>query len=384
MSQVNVLYLTINPNRVSTTVPTEGWFRHLRKEGLEPVLVSQENGSFHAWAGEQGIPAYHVPLPLPSKWRPIPFLSALWKLRRIVRRHRIELIHCNEQNCYPIGSYLARLTGLPIVVSVHFTMGRDFCSWTFGKRPPERMFFVSAGNLENCRPGVSGIVPEDRWRVLNNGLDLQHFQPDVTLRDQFRAQHGLGNNRVVGVACALRARKQLEHLVAAAEGLPEDVRVVIAGGPVPDEAGYSVKLLDEAWRRLGNRLVLTGHLTELRPFYNALDLFVNTSQEEACSISVLEAMACGCPVIGYASKSVDSQILPGGGEITQQDDIPALTTALKQWLDDPEQIARTRITARQRVESAFDMRQNCDLLWREYNAVLGTNTPESARKKVLA
>jgi L-malate glycosyltransferase len=263
-------------------------------------------------------------------------------------------------------------------------MARDFCSWAFGKRSPERMFFVSAGNLENCRPGVSGIVPEDCWRVLNNGLDLQHFRPDSGLRNQFRAEYGLGSDRVVGVACALRARKQLEHLVAAVERLPDDVRVVIAGGSVPDEAAYSIKLLDEVRHRLGNRLVLTGHLTELRPFYNALDLFVNTSQEEACSISVLEAMACGCPVIGYASRSVDSQILPGGGEITPQDDIPALTTALKQWLDDPERIARTRMTARQRVEAAFDMRQNCELLWREYDAVLGTIAPASDRKKVFA
>lgn len=119
--------------------------------------------------------------------------------------------------------------------------------------------------------------------------------------------------------------------------------------------------------------MLTGHLTELRPFYNALDLFVNTSQEEACSISVLEAMACGCPVVGYASKSVDSQILPGGGEITPQDDIPALAISLNAWLANPDRIVRTRITARQRVESEFDIRGNCRLLWQEYLAIQAPN-----------
>ena len=39
---MRVMYLTINPNRESTTVPTEGWFRVLGPKGLEPVVVSIE------------------------------------------------------------------------------------------------------------------------------------------------------------------------------------------------------------------------------------------------------------------------------------------------------------------------------------------------------
>ena len=51
----------MNPNRASTTVPTEGWFKALRPRGLEPILVSHLIGTFHAWALEQGIAAYRVP-----------------------------------------------------------------------------------------------------------------------------------------------------------------------------------------------------------------------------------------------------------------------------------------------------------------------------------
>lgn len=377
---MRVLYLTINPNRVSTTVPTEGWFRLLRTEGLEPVLVSHEIGDFHAWCGAQEIPAYHVPLPLPSKWNPLPFLSALWKLRQIVRRHRIQLIHCNEQNCYPIGSYLARLTGLPIVVSVHFTMPRDFCTWAFGARCPDRIFFVSAGNLENCRPGVAGIIPESRWRVLNNAIDLSRYVPDPELGRQFRRRHSLNGRRLIGVACALRERKQVEHLFAAAAMLANDVSVVVAGGPVPEEQDYAESLVAEGRRVLGDRLVYVGHLQDLRPFCNALYLFVNTSREEAFGIGVVEAMACGCPVIGYPSKAVDGVVLPGGGEITPQDDIAALAEALNRWLGDEELIARTRLSARKRVESMFDMRDNCQALWSEYQSIV--ETPQNAAATV--
>jgi glycosyltransferase involved in cell wall biosynthesis len=378
---MNVLYLTMNPNRVSTTVPTEGWFRILRDQGLSPVLVSNTTGAFHQWAIDQRIPAYHVPLPFPDKWRPWPFFSSLWQLARIVKRHRIELIHCNEQNIYPIGQYLARWTGLPVVVSIHFTMGRPFCQWAFGgKRQPDRIFFISPGNLAECRPGVDGVIDESRWRMLYNGLDLTHFTVDASRRDAFRRKHGLEQAVAIGVACALRERKQLEHLFALGQRIDDPrLRIVVAGGSVPDEREYADKLIQDAKSKLGERLIALGHLTELRDFYNGIDLFVNTSREEACSISVLEAMACGCPVVGYASKSVDGQILPGGGEITPQDDIPALATAVQSWITDGEKLAGGRAGARKRVEDAFDIRKLAYQLFDEYDSLIG-----SGRKQKVA
>lgn len=369
---MKVLYLTMNPNRQSTTVPTEGWFRLLRAKGLEPVLVSHEVGAFHQWAVEQGIPAYHVDLPEPNKWRPWRFLSSLWKLRGIAKGHNIELVHCNEQNVYPNGQYLARWLGLPAVVSIHFTMGRPYCEWAFGgKRVPSRIFFISPGNLEACRESVSGVIPESNWRMLYNGLDLTHFTPDSQRRNTFRKKYDLDGKVAIGVACALRERKQLQHLFELGKRLPDPrLRIVVAGGPVGDERQYAEDLIAKGRALLGERLIHVGHLDELRDFYNGLDLFINTSREEACSISVLESMACGCPIVGYPSKSVDGQILPGGGEMVPQDDIPALVTAVESWLGDAEKLASGRSGARRRVEDAFDIRKLSNQLFDEYESLL--------------
>jgi glycosyltransferase involved in cell wall biosynthesis len=378
---MKVLYLTMNPNRASTTVPTEGWCRFLRPKGLEPVLVSHDCGAFHAWATEQGIPALRILLPFPNKRNPLPFVRSLWQLRKVVRQHRVRLIHCNEQDIYPIGSYLSRLCRLPVVVSVHFTMERGFCEWAFGgRRAPDRIFFISPGNLQACRPGVEGVIPVDRWRLLPNGLDLELFRPEHERGRQFRAEYGLGDGPLIGVACALRKRKQLEHLFEAAVALPPNVGVIVAGGAVPGEREYAEAVIRAGKEKLGDRLIHVGHLSELRGLYNALDLFVNTSQEEACSISVLEAMACGCPVIGYPSRSVDGQVLPGGGEIVEQDSIDQLSNTLTRWLSDPRQISAGRLGARRRVEDAFDIRKLAEQLWSEYHTlVCGTPTPHRDR-----
>ena len=368
---MRVLYLTMNPNRQSTTVPTEGWFRELPAKGLEPVLASNEIGALHDWATAQGIPAFHVPMPVPTQFSKANLAKALWPLWRTVRRHRIQIIHSNEQDLYPVAQYLAKITGLPAVVSVHFTMDRGFCEWAFaGSRVPKRIFFVSAGSRDACRPGIDGIVPEDRWRVLPNGLDLTHFAPDAQRREEFRRAHGL-NGPAIGVACALRPRKQLEHLFEAAARLNvPGLKVLLAGAAVKGDEAYADALLRSAKTALGDRLVLLGHLDELRGLYNGLDLFVNTSEEEACSISVIESLACALPVVGYASKSVDGQILPHGGEIVPQNDVDALTAALQRWLTDPESLRGSRTGARRMAEECFDIRKLSLQLWDEYTRVL--------------
>jgi glycosyltransferase involved in cell wall biosynthesis len=366
---MRVLYLTMNPNRASTTVPTEGWFRELRPLGLEPVLASSETGAFHQWAQGEGIPAFHVPMPLPGQFSATSLLLPLWRLRRLVKKFRIQMIHSNEQDLYPVAQYLGKVCSLPVVVSVHFTMDRGFCEWAFaGSRNPALIFFVSAGSRDACRPGVEGVIPESKWRVLPNGLDLQHFVPDAERGRAFRDQYRLGPGPAIGVACALRPRKQLEHLFAAAANLDDvpDLRVVVAGAAVKGDEAYAADLLRSAQSRLGERLVAVGHLDELRGFYNALDVFVNTSQEEACSISVSESLACGCPVVAYPSKSVDGQILPDGGEVVEQDNVQHLTAVLQRWLADRSALAHRRSGARRTAEAYFDIRTLSRQLWNEY------------------
>jgi glycosyltransferase involved in cell wall biosynthesis len=364
----------MNPNRASTTVPTEGWFRLLPTKGLQPVLASTEKGAFFDWTQSQGITAYRVPMPVPSQFALSALIKPLWRLRRIVKRHHIQLIHSNEQDLYPVAQYLGKVCRLPVVVSVHFTMDRGFCEWAFaGTKNPRLIFFVSDGSRDACRPGVEGVIPETKWRVLPNGLDLGHFVPDGARGREFRRAQGVDDSALaVGVACALRPRKQLEHLFEAVGRLNvPGVRVLVAGAAVKGDEAYADALIHSARERLGDKLVALGHLDELRGFYNALDVFVNTSQEEACSISVSESLACGCPVVAYPSKSVDGQILPDGGEVVRQDDIDALAVTLQRWLASPEQLQERRIGARRTAERNFDIRGLSDRLWHEYNTVLG-------------
>ncbi len=369
---MKVLYLTNNGGRASTTVATKGWFRHLLPRGLQPVLASPILGEFSEWAAGMGVPAYRLSLPFPSKTKPFPFLYSLWQLNRIVRRHRVQLIHCNEQEIYPIGQYLARLCRLPVVVSVHCKVDRGFCEWAMGnRRQPNRVFFISRNSMRVCQEAFQQVVPECKWRLLHNGLEMDQYNPDVSLGQEFRRKWSLGSGPLIGVASALRPGKQLEHLFDAANRLPfPGMRVLVAGGEMPGEESYARNLLEYGRQLLGDRLLHLGWLKDLRGFLNALDLYVNTSKEEAFGISVLEALACGVPVVGYPSVSVQEVVLPGGGEIVEQDRFDQLVEALTRWLGNPLKLSDARIAARQRAEEGFDIRKLSDQLWHEYESLI--------------
>ena len=79
------------------------------------------------------------------------------------------------------------------------------------------------------------------------------------------------------------------------------------------------------------------------------------------------------PVVGYASKSVDGQILPDGGEIVEQDNIGELALALRRWLDNPEALQRKRNEARETAVQRFDIRKLSLYLWDEYERVVGSH-----------
>jgi glycosyltransferase involved in cell wall biosynthesis len=179
-----------------------------------------------------------------------------------------------------------------------------------------------------------------------------------------------GFDWAIGVACALRPRKQLEHLFEGFGLLSTPrVRLFVAGFAVKGDERYAADLIADAKRRFDERFIFLGSLDDLRPLTNGLDLFINTSQEESFGIAVLEAMATGCPVIGYDSKAVDEVVLPNGGQITPQDDVVLLSQAIDQWLQNPSRIESARALAVSQAQR-FDIRKLSGQLWDEYKAML--------------
>lgn len=137
-----------------------------------------------------------------------------------------------------------------------------------------------------------GVAP-DNIVPLRNGVDLERFQP--VDRAQARATLGLAPGRFTLLSVGLLDPRKAHDLIIRALPMLPDVDLLIAG------IGPERKNLEQLARELGvqARVKLLGAVpqTELKTYYNAADALVLASSREGWANVLLEAMACGTPVV---------------------------------------------------------------------------------------
>src|SRR5262249_51412891 len=108
---MRILYVTANSFLRSTTSSLNAILEQLRPRGLQPVMLFRERGPWQEHLAGEGIACYFNPLLMPDRWQPLRSLGHLYRLVRLVRRERIDLIHCNEHEHYPLLRHVGRWTG---------------------------------------------------------------------------------------------------------------------------------------------------------------------------------------------------------------------------------------------------------------------------------
>ncbi len=189
-------------------------------------------------------------------------------------------------------------------------------------------------------------VATERIRIVYNGVDTERFSPQQcrSHRETMRYRLGLSpdtlmvlvvahNFRLKGVATLLRAMRRLRTA-------GREVRLVIVGG----------KHID-SWRRYVARLGLSGQVTfagrvdDPLPYYAAADCYVHPTYYDPCSLVVLEAAACGLPLITSRYNGASEMFSDGEDVLLVNDpaDDAELASAMRILLDD---------SARQRLGKA--------------------------------
>jgi glycosyltransferase involved in cell wall biosynthesis len=167
--------------------------------------------------------------------------------------------------------------------------------------------------------------------IIPNGLDVRDFAPrDKRLsRDFFDLPP---DARIVLFAADSTAtvRKGFAYLVEALQGMTDvpDLLLVSVGGGEPKLAGVPHRHLG----RIKDDRVLS-------LAYSAADVYVIASLQESFGQTVTEAMACGTPVVGFASGGIVDMVRPGvTGLLAPTRDVAALREAVKAALSDPDRL----------------------------------------------
>ncbi|HZZ77368.1 MAG TPA: glycosyltransferase family 4 protein, partial [Gemmataceae bacterium] len=147
-------------------------------------------------------------------------------------------------------------------------------------------------------------IPPSQLHIVRSAIDPQRFieQDRLKCRAQCREDYGIGANEVVGLFAAMNYRlKGLEPLLHAVQRLmarpefaqnPPQFRLLVVGRP---EASAYQRLAQKLG--IGDHVRFVGYCKEMRNAYFAADFLVHPTFYDPCSLVVLEALACGLPII---------------------------------------------------------------------------------------
>jgi L-malate glycosyltransferase len=192
--------------------------------------------------------------------------------------------------------------------------------------------FICASEAIRTMLLADGVEPA-RAVTVHEGIDLGHVAaaPAAPLHQELWLPHGAP---IVGNVAALVPHKGQKHLVDAAAMVVQhvpDARFVIAG------EGELRSALEHQVRHLGleKHVMLAGFRPDILSVHKAFDIFVMSSVTEGLGTSVLDAMACGRPVIGTRAGGIPEIVEDGvTGILVPPRDPHAMADAIVRLLKD--------------------------------------------------
>lgn len=297
---------------------------------------------------------------------PFGFRSAA---RQLLEEHRIDVVHCHElrtlENVQVTS--LAHPAMPPIVVSPHGTVpygtGRSRAKVLWDRMLAGRVLPRVAQVVALTQSEAADVrdlwaryrVPlrSDQVAVVPNGVDAGALA-ERPVRAEARARWGLGSDPVVLFLGRLVERKGLALLVSAfaevLRALPS-ARLVIAG---PDEGAGTDTMARAEGLGIRNRIVPTGFVTgeDRLAAFAAADVFALPAVGEGVPLVVLEAMACGVPVVISPECHLADVGWAGGGLVVPRT-VEAWAAALTALLASAERRAVMGRLARAHVRAHY-------------------------------
>lgn len=277
--------------------------------GAEQLLVNQ--------AGVTGDPdmEFHVAYLVSWKNHHVPALEAmgwqvhclrsdrpydlrwLWRLRRLLQDHEIDVVHGHSPLVAAMSRLLMRtLRHRPVrtVYTEHNEWGRH--------RPWTRRLNRSTIRLEDHVLAVSEAVKRSmpgglEVEVLLHGIDIDQISAEREHREAVRLELGIAADEIViGTVANFRREKAYEVMLEAAATVVEsrpNVRFVSVGqGPLEDEIRSMRDRLG-----LADRFVLLGYRSDATRVMSGFDVFTLSSHHEGLPVSLMEALALELPVV---------------------------------------------------------------------------------------
>jgi len=275
-----------------------------------------------------------------------------------------------------VGAYSGKYLKVPSVVSIR---GNDIERAAFDPGKFSHVMYalqnanaVTTNAIELAKKAKAFIDRE--IHLIPNGIDTGNFKP-VGRNEVLAEALGVENrtSKVVGFVGELREKKGLATLLTGYaqtnKKIPSTLLIV---GEIRE--GEDKKLFDEfQLSNPENQIIVTGHVPhkDLPAYYSLMDVFIHPSLRDGMPNAVLEAMACGVPVIATPVGGVLDVLEDGvNGRTIPVNDAEMLAKVTEELLNDPEQCTRLSKKAREKIEAEFTLQSELQGNLNIYNKLI--------------
>lgn len=329
---MNILYLTNHLNTGGITSYVLTLAAGMRKKGHQVYLASS-GGELLGRFLELGV--IYLPVSLRTKSEINPkIIFGLFKLIRLVRKYKIDIIHANSRTTQVIGFLLGQRTGVTYISTCHGFFKKRF----FRRLFPcwgERVIAISQQVKEHLISdfGVEG----ERIVLIHSGIDVNKFSSQFAVHgSQIKEKLGLVGRPIVGAIGRLSDVKGHRYLIEAMpevlKAFPETQFLIAGDGKTKGELLNLAKGLG-----LEKKVVFLPSLADTRDVLSAMDVFVMPSLKEGLGLSLMEAMAMGLAVVASSVGGITTLIKDGqNGLLVRPADAAGLAGAIITLLEDED------------------------------------------------
>lgn len=368
-----------------------GQVRYMRSRGFDVHAITSSSEELTEFGRVEGATVHAVEMA--RSITPLRDLVAVWRLWRIFRRIRPEIVHSHTPKGGLLGTIAAWIARVPVrVYHIHglpfMTQSgprRRLLQWTerISCALATRVLAVSFSMRDEALR--ARITRASKIKVLlggtGNGIDAtRRFRPaDAARRAAARLELGIPERAtVLGFVGRVVREKGIDELIQAWDALRSefpDVHLVLVG-PFEDHDPVSASASERI--RGDARVRWLGYVRDSAPLYDAIDVVVLPTYREGFPNVPLEAAAKELPVVATAVPGCTDAIRDGTtGLLVPPRDPVALTAAIRAYLVDPELRRLHGVAGRERVLREFRQEAVWAALEDEYGSLVAlASAPE--------
>lgn len=282
-----------------------------------------------------------------------------FKIASLLKRKNVDIIHTHNFTPNFYGVISAKLAGVPVVINTQHN------SRFFPCKTLRRLGFKATSMLTSKIACVSqtaqkslvnlGRINSSKIEIIINGIDCNELSPSPNRQVLAKLIPEPEKDKIIGIVGRLSPEKDHKTLLKAfaiIQNKLTNVKLIIVGdGNTKQDLEKTVKEM-----QLDKKVFFLGARTDVRLLLNSFDLFVLSSITEGVSLALLEAMACGLPVVA-TNVGGNSEIVQDGesGIIVPAQNHRKLSDAILEILSSKQVAAKMGQVGRKRVLEKFSM-----------------------------